>query len=168
MDRRSPNQAMADTMFAWQLPQESDEVVNRRSTLTKTSNNNDATTTQESDAVVMRLTTLNKEIDMFGTRTFIIRFFISFMFGFLTVTAAQLAFADDWDDWDDEWSSSYDDDYADPEPNVYQKMYPDIDTRDGYNYDTHQYEDVEIIHDYGHEVEIYNWDTNQYQWVDPQ
>ena len=107
-------------------------------------------------------------------RLFVFRFFIGFMFGFLTVTAAQLAFAqnsvlENWDDWDSTPSplESFLNEESD-EQGVYERLYPDVDPRDGYNWDTNRYEDVEIINDNGVEIEIYNWDRGEYQWVQPE
>jgi len=94
-----------------------------------------------------------------------IRFLTGVLLGLMTVQV--LAQNYDYSDFDG-LSSPWDDipEQRREEQGVYERMYPDID-RDGYNWDTNEYQDVEIINDYGDQVEVYNYDTGEYQTITP-
>lgn len=95
-----------------------------------------------------------------------IRFMIGFMLGIATVQVLAQTF--DYSDFD-ELSSPWGDGLPEQrreEQGVYERMYPDVDS-DGYNWDTNEYQDIEILHNYGEEQDVYNWDTHEYQTITP-
>lgn len=96
---------------------------------------------------------------------------IRFMIGLTLGIATMQVLAQDFDYSDfDGLSSPWDGlpEQRQEEQGVYERMYPDVDS-DGYNWDTNEYQDIEILHDYGsgQDQDVYNWDTHEYQTITP-
>ena len=93
-----------------------------------------------------------------------IRFLTGVLLGLMTVQV--LAQNYDYSDFDG-LSSPWDGlpEQRREDQGVYERMHPDV-VSDGYNWDTNEYQDVEIINDYGNQVEVYNYDTGEYQLID--
>ena len=93
-----------------------------------------------------------------------IRFMIGVMLGIATVQVL----AQDYSDFDDLSSSLWDGlpEQRQEKQGVYERMYPDVDS-DGYNWDTNEYQDIEILNDNGVDQDVYNWDTHEYQTITP-